>query len=32
MVLAGDCSNSGAKTPDVTSMKGLYVPQISLNN
>lgn len=32
MVIAGNCSPSGVKTPDVTSMKDLYVPQISLNN
>lgn len=29
MVLAGDCGHSGAKTPDLSGMKGLYVPQIS---
>lgn len=31
MVLAGDCSYSGTETPDVSGMKGLYVPQISIN-
>ncbi len=32
MVIAGDCSSSGVKTPDVTNMKNLYVPQIALKN
>ncbi len=32
MVIAGDCSFSGVKTPNVTSMKSLYIPHISLNN
>lgn len=31
MVLAGDCSHSGVEKPDVSGMKGLYVPQININ-
>lgn len=32
MVLAGDCSYSGAKTPDVSKMTKLYVPEIIIKN
>ncbi len=32
MLIAGDCSSSAAKTPDLTCMKGLYVPHINLND
>lgn len=32
MVLSGDCSNSGVKTPNVSSIEQLYVPKISINN
>ena len=32
MVLSGDCSYSGVRTPDVSLMKRLYVPEISINN
>lgn len=32
MILSGDCSYSGVKTPDVSNLKGLYVPEISINN
>lgn len=31
MVLAGNCIGSGAETPDISGMKGLYIPQISVN-
>ncbi len=31
MLLAGDCSSSGVKTPDVSRMKGLYVPGIRVD-
>lgn len=30
MVLSGDCSKSGVKTPDVSKMRQLYVPEISI--
>lgn len=32
MVLSGDCQASGAKTPDVSKMKGLYVPEIKISD
>jgi len=32
MVLSGDCSSSGVKTPNVSSLGQLYVPKISINN
>lgn len=32
MILSGDCSYSGVETPDVSGMRRLYVPEISLNN
>ncbi len=31
MLIAGDCSSSGVKTPDITGMKGLYVPGIRVD-
>lgn len=31
MVLAGDCTSSGAKTPDVSELKGLLVPLVTIN-
>lgn len=32
LVLSGDCSNSGVKTPDISVMRQLYVPEISIND